>query len=153
MFFTKLKKFKTVMEILDCYCKCRLVLYKKRKSSVIKNLEHELLILNNKNNFLKKVIDGTLVIFRRPEEDIIKELEDTGFSKVSLGNKEKNYDYLLNLPNRNFTKNKLDQLQDNIDTKKQKLIEINSKEPQEIWIDELETLEEKYKPWLKKMTY
>ena len=149
----KLKKFKTVMEILDCYCKCRLVLYKKRKSSVIKNLEQELLILNNKSNFLKNVIDGTLVIFRRPEEDIIKELEDTGFSKISLGKKEKNYDYLLNLPNRNFTKNKLDQLQTNVDTKKQKLIEINSKEPQEIWIDELEILEEKYKPWLKKTTY
>ena len=98
----KLKKFKTVAEILDNFCKCRLVLYKKRKAFVIKGIEQELVVLRNKRKYLSDVMEGNLVIFKRPEEEIIPEMETMGFVKLATTKKEETYDYLLNLPNSNM---------------------------------------------------
>jgi len=149
----KLKKFKNVAEILDNFCKCRLVLYKKRKAFVIKGIEQELVVLRNKRKYLSDVMEGNLVIFKRPEEDIIPEMETMGFVKLATTKKEENYDYLLNLPNRSFTQNKLDILDKDIQSKETKLKTIQGKTPQDIWMSELENLEQKYKPWLRKMTH
>lgn len=149
----KLKKFKNVAEILDNFCKCRLVLYKKRKAFVIKGIEQELVVLRNKRKYLSDVMEGNLVIFKRPEEDIIPEMETMGFVKLATTKKEENYDYLLNLPNRSFTQNKLDILDKDIQSKETKLKTIQGKTPEDIWMSELENLEQKYKPWLRKMTH
>ena len=149
----KLKKFKTVAEILDNFCKCRLVLYKKRKAFVIKGIEKELVVLRNKRKYLSDVMEGNLVIFKRPEKDIISDMEMMDFVKLVTAKKEETYDYLLNLPNRSFTQNKLDILDKDIQSKETKLKTIQGKTPENIWMSELENLEQKYKPWLRKMTH
>ena len=76
-----------------------------------------------------------------------------GFVKLVTTKKEENYDYLLNLPNRSFTQNKLDILDKDIQSKETKLKTIQGKTPEDIWMGELENLEQKYKPWLRKMTH
>jgi DNA topoisomerase-2 len=75
------------------------------------------------------------------------------FVKLVTAKKEETYDYLLNLPNRSFTQNKLDILDKDIQSKETKLKTIQGKTPEDIWMEELENLEQKYKPWLRKMTH
>ena len=98
-------------------------------------------------------MEGNLVIFKRPEKDIISDMEMMDFVKLVTAKKEETYDYLLNLPNRSFTQNKLDILDKDIQSKETKLKTIQGKTPEDIWIEELENLEQKYKPWLRKMTH
>ena len=54
---------------------------------------------------------------------------------------------------KSFTQNKLDILDKDIQSKETKLKTIQGKTPEDIWMGELENLEQKYKPWLRKMTH
>lgn len=146
----KLRKFETVKDIVDTFCRCRLSLYTKRKNWLIAELEKQLTLATNKMRYLQEVMDETLIIFKRPETDIIQDLETKNFSK--LGKKE-NYDYLLNMSNRSFTKDKLDALKKEIDDLQKEKQDISAKTPENIWLGELKNLSTNYKKWLKKMTY
>ena len=64
-----------------------------------------------------------------------------------------NYDYLLNMSNRSFTKDKLETLKKEIDDYENEKQTIMNTSPEDIWLRELKNLSTNYKKWIKKMTY
>ena len=146
----KIKKFKTIKEILDMYCKCRFAIYKKRKQWAIKEVNKELKLAQNKMKYLQMIMDDKLIIFKRPENEIIENLERLQFDKLG---KNKNYDYLTHMPNINFSNDKLDKLKKEIEKNQENLKNIQAKSEESTWLDELEILSKEYKSWARKMKY
>lgn len=70
-------KFNSPEAILRSYYRVRLPFYKKRKEYQIKFLEREIKYIMSKIRFVKGIIDETIHISKRPNEEILIELRDT----------------------------------------------------------------------------
>lgn len=131
----QLKKFNTIEDILDRFCKVRLHYYNIRKEHTLKALDEEYKIVKSKYIFLKKVMNQELVIFQREEKDIEKDLDDLKIHRV-----KDDYDYLLSLPMKSFTKKRLSQLKDTITKLKTEIEMYEQTSTKELWKRELDEL-------------
>lgn len=141
----KLKKYKTVDEIIDDFCKVRIEYYIKRKAYQIQAIEKDLCYLGNKERFIQEIVDETLIILNKKESTIITTLKDHGYDEdpVSGG-----YDYLLRMQIRTFTVDKIKQLRDDIMSLKKKLKNLKAIKPEQIWLNELDEFRIHYNKWL-----
>jgi DNA gyrase/topoisomerase IV subunit B len=130
-----LTKYKSPTDILSIFYDIRIEYYEKRKSYITEKLQRELLILQSKARFIKEYIDGILQINKKSKDFIIRLLEDRNYPKD-----ESSYDYLLKLPIYSLTLEKIQELNKNCESKKQNLIFIQSKTPEELWKIDLEEL-------------
>lgn len=131
----QVRVFENEIEILKHYVNLRLEYYKKRKAHIISVIEKDLTILRNRLNFLKAVISGDLVVFKRKKADVAKDLEDKKFDKV-----DDSYDYLLKTPVENFTKDKTEELVNKFKKRKEDLEEIKAKDIKIWWKEEIKEL-------------
>ena len=153
----KLNKYNTVDEIIDTFCKVRLTYYYKRKEVTIRELERELLILQNKHRFLKEVINDELVVYKKEEDVLVEELKKKGYNKNNKQdeeqddeqeNKQHGYDYLLRMPIRSFTKDKMNGLFNKIKDIKRSIIEIKGVTEKDQWLQDLDEFVVEYEKWL-----
>jgi DNA topoisomerase-2 len=130
-----LQKFDTVMDIVKEWCPVRLDYYKKRRTYMLTRLKDELSLESNKMRFIKAVMEGDLVLNEREEEDIESDLEKNMYEK-----RDDSYRYLLNLPVRSFSKNKLVELQKNIDILTTQIKTMEATTPKSMWKSDLTIL-------------
>lgn len=131
-----IKKYESVEEILLEHFHYRLEFYDLRKKYIINLLERELLKETEKARFIKMVIDGTLVIFKVSTNVVIENIEKNNFKKI-----DEKYDYLLNMSISSFTQEKIEQLNKIIEKIENELKELRSKEPKDLWYQDLDDLE------------
>ena len=79
----KLKKFYTVDDIIEMFCKKRYVYYQLRKKSQLKKLNQQLKILSNKYRFLQDVMNDKLVIFKKDYDVIVESLTKNKYDKYN----------------------------------------------------------------------
>ena len=91
--------------------------------------------LKNKLQFLKAVMSDILVIHKRDERDIVRDMESQKIDKQEGG-----YDYLLSLPIKSFSKQKIDALTGKKDDIKQKIHTIKNTTPNRLWMNDLNAL-------------
>ena len=144
----RLRKFKKISDIILAFCTCRFTLYKKRRNRQLKETRDNLTLLEDKARFLEMVVSGKLVIFKRTEENVCKDLVDNNFSKQG---KQENFDYLLNLPTRTYTREKIQKLQGEIESQQKILSVTENTLPENVWKNELQELKVAYKKWQRKM--
>jgi DNA topoisomerase-2 len=137
------KKFDSVDQIIDEFCKVRYRYYVIRKESVLKQLRYECMVLENKRRFLKEVMNDELVIHKKEEEDVYKELGNRKYYKDDNG-----YRYLLSMQISSFTSTKLDELDKNIKNLKQSIESLEKKSPSDLWKSDLKEFKDEYKLWL-----
>jgi DNA topoisomerase-2 len=143
----EIKKYDSVNDILKEFCEVRYEFYVKRKEHNIKSLRHELEIVNNKMRFLKEVMEESLIIKDIDEDILIKEMSKRGYYKYDKSSEEENkgsYSYLLNMNIRSFTKQKLDNLQKEIDKLDNQLEIMLKITPNQMWMNELNEFEIEY---------
>lgn len=145
----QLKKFNTPQEIIDKFCTVRLGYYDLRKKHQIKALEQRLRILGNKERFITEVISKTIPIMEQDETYIIQQLEERKYDKDP---QDQNYNYLLRLPIRTFTTDKVQELKDEIASMQQQLSVLQKTAIEDMWLKELKELEKEYIKWLKVMS-
>ena len=147
-------KYETIYHIFDHYFDTRMNLYKKRKEHQINALNKELQLLKSKLRFIELVIDDEIIIYKKSKDTLIQSLSDLEFpfyedNQIINHNKEveiKNeYNYLLNLSVYSFTLDKVQELKDDVTSKNEKLLEIQNMEIKDIWLQELDTFELKFK--------
>lgn len=136
----QIKKYTDQYEIIDDFYKVRLDYYTKRKLYQIDELKKEIKVYQNKIKFLKLVIDGDIVVYKRSRDIIEKDLENHKIERV-----EDSYNYLLNMYISSFTKDKLQELKDDYDKTKDKLKKLESTSEEQIWLGELQELKSKIK--------
>lgn len=135
-----LTEYNEVMDLYKEWYKVRENLYIKRKETIVKNYEHQILLISEKARFVKLVVDEKLIINKRPKQDIIEDLREKFEFKV-IDNDE-NYGYLLNIPVISLTKEKYEELINKLEDLKNELETLNNTKITDIWIDELDKLED-----------
>lgn len=167
----KLKKYNIVDQIIDEYCKVRFDFYTKRKNRILNDLKNNIKFLGNKKRFLQEIIDQDFKLFEqvkgknesRKTFEIISELEEKKYDKkledeegdnddedneASKKKKNHGYGYLLNMQINNVTSEKIDKLQNDIDSFIKEKDETEKTKEKDIWIKELGELEVGYKKYL-----
>ena len=130
-----LKIFNNSTEIIKYFVDFRLKYYIKRKDFLIKKLGNELMVLSNRANFIKSIIDGKLKVNNVPRKDIILYLETANFDQVEGG-----YSYLLNMQIHTLTKEKYEELLSTTREKELELESIKKKEPSNMYKEDLNHL-------------
>lgn len=134
----KLKIFSSVEEIVEYFVDFRLGYYQKRKDYLISKYEKELKELCFKAKFIKSIIDKKLVVNNVPKATIVTWLEENKFEKMNG-----DYNYLLNLPIYNLTKERYEDLMSRAKAKKEQLEETKNLVPKEMYLEDLKELKKK----------
>jgi DNA topoisomerase-2 len=86
-----LKKFTSVREIIDTFCRVRYSYYTKRKIHRLSEMNRDIALLGNKKRFLTDVLDGEIQLFdegkggkriARSESELYDELISKGYDKI-----------------------------------------------------------------------
>lgn len=153
----KIHKYNSVDEIIESFCKIRLEYYMLRKAHMLKTLELKAKILRNKKRFIEEVMDGILVIQRKKEDVVIRELETQNYDKEIQKSEgeddvDKGYNYLLRLPIRSFTDEKIEELISSITKIEDEINIIKDTTEKQLWLNDLEEFKNAYIVWLDEIT-
>jgi DNA topoisomerase II len=132
----KIVKWQGAEELLDRWFEVRSGWYARRKEQQLEVMQQQYDRLYYTVCFLKMVIDGALQINNRKKEDIVRDIEEYEFMRING-----TYDYLLNMPIYNFTKEKYDDYLAQAKSKKTELKTFRGIEPSQIWLNDLTELE------------
>ncbi|XP_006296839.2 DNA topoisomerase 2, partial [Capsella rubella] len=75
-----IKKYASPEQILEEFFDLRNEYYEKRKETMLKNMELELLKLENKVKFILGVLSGEIIVNNRKKADLVEELRQRGFT-------------------------------------------------------------------------
>ena len=134
----QIRKYNSPEEIIDDFYNLRLEFYQKRKDFLISELEAVLFEYNQKALFIEMIIEGKIKVFRVPKKQIEEQLINLKFVKSPKTN---DYSHLLSMPIYSFTQEKINELKKKEKDTQAELEAIKSKSHQQLWIDDLNTLQ------------
>ena len=143
----QLKRFESPQEIVNNFCQVRLGYYELRKKHQTQALEQKLRILGNKERFITEVIDKTLLVMEQDEATTTRQLDERNYDK----DQDQTYNYILRLPIRVFTTDKVKELKNDIESLKKDLDTLQKTTIETTWLTELKELEAEYKKWLRQV--
>jgi DNA topoisomerase-2 len=164
-----IKKYNNVDEIIDSFCRIRMMYYVKRKKHLIDQMDHDIKFLGNKKRFLEEVLNGNIKLFdasgkirkSRKTADLMADLESRGYDKDTKVEKKKDeddedekedtggYDYLLRLQFRSITEERINKLEKDISSKIESRKGLSKKKEKDLWVSDLDEFEKAYTKWLK----
>ena len=131
----KLIIFKNVNEIINYFVNFRLSYYDKRKQYYVDLYTRDLTRLSNRARFIKMVVDGKLKINNVPKAQIEAELIKNKFDQL-----DGSFSYLLSMPIHSLTKEKIDELLKDVESKKAEIEEIQKLTKEEWYKQDLMAL-------------
>jgi DNA topoisomerase-2 len=131
----RLKKYSSIIEIIDEYFATRLHLYQVRKDYLIEKITHELLIIENKVRYIREVLESTIDIRRMKKDNVYKLLTEKNYALI-----DGEYSYLIKLPMDSVTEEKIEEMEKKYQDKRNELDEIINTTIQNLWIKELDIL-------------
>ena len=146
----QLHKYNTVKDIQEKFFKFRLNMYTKRKNYLISKLEKEVKIANNIARFIKYNLEDKIDLRKKKNDIVIKILSDY---KFDLHEDDKNYNYLIKMPLDSVTEENVEKINLNMENKLKELDKIKNTDEEDMWIDELNILKDKYKEFLNEKNY
>ena len=151
-----IKKYDDIYKIMDDHYYTRLDMYIKRKDYELDILEKGIKLLESKMKFIEYVIDEKIEVYKKSKSSIIDSLETHNFpfyenhcivDYYNDTNKiiTTEYNYLLNMQIHSFTLEKVNELSNDIEEKKNQYDNLSQKNIKDIWREELDNFEEMYK--------
>ncbi len=152
-----LRKYETTDDILKEFYMVRLAYYGKRKSYMLKYLKRLLDMCAAKVRFIEEIMDKSLDIMYKEDDVVEKMLEERGYprfgsEKEDLNDPEhsdRNYDYLLHMQIRTFTKSKLDTLRKDHQEKVGEYNTLDAKSEIDLWKEDLAAFKIEYEKMMK----
>ena len=142
--YGRIKKYKYINDIINDYYDLRLIKYFERKSKQLEILNEGLLLLKYKILFIKYYLDGTIIIYKNSEKNVIEKLVELEFPKIN-----NTYSYLTDIKIFDLTIEKIKNLQDKYDSKEKELNKLLILSEKDIWKSELLELKNEYVKFLK----
>jgi DNA topoisomerase II len=149
-----IKKYSGPEEVLTSFYDHRIVKYEMRKKYYTRILENDMLVAKYRKEFIKMIITDKIILKNKSEVNVNEQLDKHKFPmfaiKVSGGDdddKAKSYNYLTNMPLKNLTKEKIEDLDRVYQEKKDELNKYKNTPVIEIWRSELNELLVAYKKW------
>lgn len=133
-----LKKYNCANSILIEFLGTRLDYYSKRKAYLLNKLSFELKLASSKHRFISEYLDDQLDINRKSKQEVITVLEQNNYEKIATSDDSvASFDYLTNLPIISFTKERITELQQLVDSLQAKITNMKSKTEKKLYIDDL----------------
>jgi DNA topoisomerase-2 len=146
-------KYKSPNDIIEEFFDYRFKFYEKRKAYQIKVLQNYLNILKYKRKFIEYFMVDKIKLYRRTKEDIISDLVKYEFPKLSnridVDEDDKSYDYITAMGLFSLTKEKMEDLEKEIELKQAELDNYMKLTIKELWLKELNDFEVEYQKYLK----
>ena len=137
----RVREFKSVNEILDAFIDIRLKYYDKRKAWLLSTMKDKLDVLSSKYLFVKGIVEETIVVNKKKKEEIIAQLE-----KIPKIIKVKDsYQYLLDMPIHSLSREKLDELKEQIENIKAEIQKTKGTSIADMWTNDLHDLKKEMK--------
>mmetsp|Transcript_105203 Transcript_105203/g.241120 ORF Transcript_105203/g.241120 Transcript_105203/m.241120 type:complete len:1428 (+) Transcript_105203:26-4309(+) len=156
----RIKKYDSALEILREFAELRLGFYDKRKSHLLKVLNEQKAVLDEKVRFILMVINDELIIAKKKRADLVRELKSLGFKTMGqilhkkdedvtqpatqgdeeAPEKKSGYDYLLGMPLWNLTYEKVEELRKQAAQKAAELKQLQLTPIQELWDRDLDAV-------------
>ena len=137
----KLRKFKSVTDIIDHYMDVRLGIYVERKKAQVATLAREANILSNKARFISEILDDTLDLRKKKKAVVSAILASSGYSIVD---QDEDFKYLVRLPMDSVTEENVAKILKERDDKLTELEGLKATSEKDIWLGELESLRKEY---------
>ena len=133
----KITEYNNVYEIFSEWYDCREKAYKQRREITIRDYENKLSVISAKAKFIQDILDGKLIIYKKPKQFIVDYLDKNDYPKV-----DDNYNYLLNMPMISLTKEHYEKLIKERDNLMKEYNDYKSLTVNDIWTQELQLLED-----------
>lgn len=133
----KLTEYDNEYVIFSEWYECREQAYIKRKEINVKDYENRISLISAKAKFIQDILEGKLVIYKKPKQFIIDYLETNNYYKV-----DNSYNYLLNMPMVSLTKEQYEKLINERDNLINEYNNYKSLSIDDIWLSELNKLED-----------
>ncbi|AGE49238.1 DNA topoisomerase II [Acanthocystis turfacea Chlorella virus Br0604L] len=131
----KIKKYDSPLEIITDWFSTRKEFYVKRKEDLLRDLKARVLVAQNKSSFISSVNDGSLVITRRAEDDVVKDLNKMKFDKVGGS-----FEYLLGMKISSLTKERAEKLQAEAATLEEELAALKNTTTEQMWVSDIDAI-------------
>lgn len=142
-----IKKFKNTTEIINEFYVERIRLYDERKKHLLKELESQMNLLENKVRFLKAVIKDEIIVRKMNKEELIEQLTKMKFVMIN-----DNYNYLINIAIYKITKDEIKKLEDEFADKKKELNKLKKTDIKDMYKTDLIVIENDLLKMMKKRT-
>ena len=119
----------------------RLDLYQKRKNYLIKQKTYECSLLENKTRYIKEILNESIDLRKKKKDDIITLLQNKNYQ---IFDDDDDYKYLLKMSMDSVSEENVEKLMNEYNLKSSELQIIISKSIEQMWLDELELLENDY---------
>jgi len=133
-----IRKFSNAVDIIDDYFEARMQGYVDRRKMLIKQLNDDCNILEDKVKFINGVLSQDLDLRNKPEVQLDQEFEEFGLRR--LKGEPPSYDYLTTMQMRSLTKERVEELQKRYADKQVELATLEAKTPTMLWTSELGNL-------------
>ena len=133
-----LVRYDDVPSILREFYTTRMELYGKRREALLAADRADLELQAAKRRFILLVIEGDLVIARRPKAELEEDLASRDFVRVNGA-----YDHLLGMKLWSLTAEKVAELESSIADLEASIASMEGKTPADLWREDLDVLEEK----------
>ena len=120
----RIARYDSPLAILRDYCKVRIAYYAKRRDHLLATLADEVAGLDEKIRFVRAVIDGSLVVFRRPAREVARDMRAMKF---------RNVDGLLDTRVHEFVAEKVAALEKAAATKRAEIADLEAATPATLW--------------------
>jgi DNA topoisomerase-2 len=145
-----IRKFTTAADIVQYYFGVRLRLYGERKTHQLEEFAKEIAAQDRRQRFIRLVLEGTIVVFRRSKTDIAGQLREHGLLDEKESDEESGEgDALLRIPLSAFTQEELAKLDRKIAALRAERDELEATAPEKIWLRELRELRQKLLEFMK----
>ena len=146
----KLKKYDTVEEIIDDYFETRMQLYMERKTHLIDVLEKKLVVLSNKARYIQELLDDTIDLRKKKKAEIVDMLQEKGYDVID---EDGEFKYLIKMPMDSVSEENVEKLNGEHKDKSDELQRIKDTSEQQMWLKELENLEQEYHKYRTERTH
>lgn len=136
-------KYPSVKAILNEFIETRMKYYEIRKAHLIDSLNKDYELISCKYFFVKAIVDGKLEVRQRKRSDIEADLI-ANWPEIKKLN---GYDYLFALKINHLTKEKLDQLKQELDNIVMLLEEMKKKKIKDMYLEDLNAFENSYRTY------
>lgn len=136
----RLQKYDTLHDIFVHYCRRRYEVYGQRKEAMLRALREQLAQETLRRRFLEDVIEDRIIIFRRAEADIVRQLTIHRYPRNILEDPS----FLLGIPMRQFTLENLETLAKKMERLEQELAALEKMSLADMWRSELDRFEKEY---------
>lgn len=138
-------KYRTIGDLLEAFLEQRLPLYEARRHAILGILKGQNIELDAKRRFLQAVLDERLILQKKTDDDIVKQLMECAIPPLSCMDQPyayDSYDYVLRMRMDRVKQSAIEELDGQIREKETEIARLEGETAASLWLADLAELEQ-----------